>query len=764
MQLNYFPIYFDFEDYQVITEPYSDERLMKLRQLHNTSYSFFRDGDSIVMSNKADEANILTGKVEKRDVFADSKVTASLIKHIFFRTFIDRFKGFIPVDFYPFRFYSRQDRDDLILKYLPDKLKHKIAFKKLIELQLRETNINGGGKQFNFVINIRRNWVFNISCLELHNEGFDLTGFDVLHTEILPGLNNILAPNEDLIGTIQSIVGDVAVIETNEGEKNYPLNELYIRKTKKNIQAYLSFATNEYKCEQILAAVEQERIKKQDPVNQFDEITKIAKYLFSNDNKLLLFQNRDGFCFRVSTIPLKVENSIKLQTPTFIYDHAGTKQNKVNADIGLSDFGPYDGICFDIKSPRVLSVCHRGIRGEFSKFLSHLKDGLPASRYYKKGLLKKYELHDVVYNIQELTDYKWEDYLNIIRTEWEEKPDLAIIEIPDRFKNLPDKENPYYRIKAKLLSLEIPVQFVRTSIVSKYNEYILNPLALQIYAKLGGTPWVLPSQKSIDREIVIGIGHSWLRSNSYKGAECNRVVGITTFMSGDGQYLLGDKVKDVAFEHYFDELLKSLKNSINRLSEEYAWQEGDTVRLIFHIFKPIKNTEFEVISRLVKEISKFKIKFAFVTISKRHTGILFDTNQEGINKYGSNQLKGKYIPFRGSNVFLDEETSLVQMLGVKELKTVKHGMSTPIQIRIRKPQGNYFDPELNDMMFYDLNYITQQIYSFTYLSWRSFLPKEEPATMLYSNLISRLLGKMRNIPEWDADKLNYTLKRKKWFL
>ena len=104
------------------------------------------------------------------------------------------------------------------------------------------------------------------------------------------------------------------------------------------------------------------------------------------------------------------------------------------------------------------------------------------------------------------------------------------------------------------------------------------------------------------------------------------------------------------------------------------------------------------------------------------------------------------------------------MLGARELKTAKHGMSTPIQIKIRKPQGNYDNPELKDLMFYDLNYITQQIYSFTYLSWRGFLPREEPATMLYSNLISRLLGKMRHIPEWDADKLNYSLKRKKWFL
>src|SRR5690554_610438 len=333
MQLNYFPVQFDFSDYQVITTPYSDKRLQELRQTYNDSYSFFRDGDSIVISNKEDEENQLTGRVETRSVFVDAKVTASLVKHIFFRTFKDRFQGFIPVDFYPFRFYSRQDRDDLILNHLPNKLKHKIAFKKLIEVQLRETNIDNT-KRFAFVVNIRRNWVFNISCLELHQEGFDLTDFEVLHAETFPGLENVLAPNEEFVGTLQSANGHTAIVSTSEGEKSYPLQELFIRKTKRNIQAYLNFAMGEQKCDQILAAVDKDRIKKYDPVNLFDEIRNIAKHLFSDNGKPVLFQNKDGFCFKVGKAPMQVQNSMSLEKPTFIYDHAGTMKNNVNADAG----------------------------------------------------------------------------------------------------------------------------------------------------------------------------------------------------------------------------------------------------------------------------------------------------------------------------------------------------------------------------------------------------------------------------------------------
>ncbi|MCK0125259.1 Piwi domain protein [Gelidibacter sp. F2691] len=763
MQLNYFPINIEFEKYQINTEPYSDERLTELRDLYNATHSFFRNGESIYISNKDDNDGTPIGSLTKRSTFNDHQITASLIKHILFRTFKDRFPNHTPVDFYPFRFFSGQQKDDIIYNALPDKLKNRIAYKKLIEVQLRLTEINGK-KQFGFLINIKRNWIFDKTCAELHAENYNLIGVEVLYAETLPGLDNILAPNEEFVGEIIEITGTKAKVNTNEGEKEYALNELFIRKTKFNIGNYLTFATSQQKSDEVLSIIERKRSDIYNPKKLYNEIVNISKALFIDKGTPILFQNKEGFCFTVDNNPLVVSNTIELKTPTFIFDPAATKTINTYPDNGLNNFGPYDSSIFDIKSPNVLCICNKTIRGGFTKFLSNLKDGLPQSRYFQKGLQKKYDLHNVTFDVKEVQNNTLSEYLNVIRDYDDNKPHLAIIEIPESFRSLNDQNNPYYQIKAKLLSLEIPVQFVTTRIVNNHSEYILNSLALQIYAKLGGTPWVLPTQRSVDRELVIGIGHSWLRKNQYAGAESSRVVGITTFFSGDGQYLLGDKVKDVSFENYFEELLKSLNQSIQRLSSAQGWSDGDTVRLIFHIFKPIKNVEFDVISQLIKDIPQYRIKFAFVTIGNTHPTMLFDPNQQGLSSYGNNVPKGEFIPNRGSNIFLDSETCIVQMLGASELKTSKHGMSKPIQIKIRTPQGNYNNNELNDMLFYDLSYITQQIFSFTYLSWRSFLPGEEPATMKYSNLISRLLGKMRSVPGWDADSLNYGLKRKKWFL
>lgn len=235
MLLNYFSINIDFDKYHINSEPYSIERLSELRELYNSTHSFFRNNDSIYISNKDGDDRISIGTSTERSTYKDSEITASLIKHLFFRTFKDRFSNYTPVDFYPFRFFSGQEKDDIIYKILPDHLKNHIAYKKLIELQLRYTQIDGK-QQFGFLINIKRNWVFDKSCALLNAEGYNLIGIEVLHAETFPGMTNILAPNEEFIGIIQEVIGNKAKIDTNEGIKEFPLGELFIKKTKFNIQ------------------------------------------------------------------------------------------------------------------------------------------------------------------------------------------------------------------------------------------------------------------------------------------------------------------------------------------------------------------------------------------------------------------------------------------------------------------------------------------------------------------------------------------------
>jgi hypothetical protein len=307
-----------------------------------------------------------------------------------------------------------------------------------------------GKKQFGFVINIERNWIFDKNCLTLHLEGYSLIGVEVLHTEIFPGTITVLAPNEEYIGVILEIQDTLAKVTTNDGVREIPLNELSIRKTKFNIVNYLDFALSAERTAEILNFIERKKHELFNTKNIYKDINEIAKALFRNKltDEPVQFENRDGFVYAVGDTPMAFSNTFLLKMPTFIYDPAGVKTNSNYPDLGLTNFGPYDSTNFDIKSPVALCIGHRENRGTLPISWRGLKDGMPTSRYFIKGLQKKYELQDVNYHVRELTSFDLNEYFRVVR-EWEseQKPDLAIIEIPAEFKHLKDNDNPYYKLK-----------------------------------------------------------------------------------------------------------------------------------------------------------------------------------------------------------------------------------------------------------------------------------------------------------------------------
>jgi hypothetical protein len=763
---NIFPVEIEFEKFKIQRIPYSEELLKQLRQKHNNTHSFFRNSNYIYLSNKSGE-DLNIGSEYEFNVYKESDITVSLIRHIFFKTFLEKYKDRTPLDFHPFRILSTKDSDDWVLGLLPNNLKNRLGYKKQIELQFKALEINGS-KIFALVANIERKWIFNISCKDLLHFNFDPTGNEVVHSENIPGLQNVLAPNEEFIGRIVQIKTDTAIIESASGEIELNLNELFLKKTTHNIKSFISKICGEKITDEIFAKIKTNKRENFKHKKQWEEIKRVVDSFTYTIAKLadekILYLNKDGFTFTICNNPIIFDNSFELKNPTFVFDKAGVKINNTAPDLGLSNYGPYDSNVFDTKSPKILSICHKINRGRFTKFLNELFEGMPESKYFKKGFKGKFELHDIQSEVLDISSYSIEEYRRTLgKINDTLKPSLVIIELDDDIKT----NDPilYYRIKALMLTREIPVQVVLKSKVDGYNEYILNSIALQLYAKLGGVPWVLKASMSVDREIIIGIGHSILRKGTFAGAEQDRVVGITTFFSSDGQYLLSNKAKDVGYDEYFNELLKTLKDSFTLLQSANSWKTGDTIRLIFHIFKPIKNVEFDVVASLIKSFPEFKIQFAFVTVGKAHPYLLFDELGGKTNYKYNREIKiGEYVPDRGTNLKIDQYSCLIQMLGGKEVKSDFHGASNPLLIKIRIPTGNELYADVEPFLFTDLQYIVQQIFSFTYLSWRNYLPSEHPATMLYSELIAKQLSRLRKIEGWSSDILNFNLKTKKWFL
>lgn len=750
MTTNFYPITIDFDEFQIQRIPYDEHTFKSLREKYNSDSSFFRAGDYIYIS-PFNISNVILGDIVTLKVNEEPKIVGSLLKHILFRTFKEAFPDIRPSGFYPLKFMSRNPKHDLVAQALPEQLRNKVSFKKQTEVQVRQVDVDQT-KIWGLVINTFYKWELNINCLELVKEGFGIEGREVVNIQSLPGMEEIFSPREHLVGIVGSTLNDIAFVDTNEGQKQYPLRELFLHKTKDNIEKYLNLKIGEHRTQQVFFAISSQDSTRYNAKNVLDDLNSIARTFSKLDH-----HNSNGFAFSISPDSNIKVQSFHQENPTFLFSFDGYKKDN-RSDVGLNNFGPYDSIVFEVKRPKVLVLCNRLNRGSFSSFLAKLKSGIPNSQYFKSGMVDKYRLQDIDFVVEEISNYSIQEYLDVlqkvIRLNLDKPFDLALIETKGDWKRFSPENNPYYHVKSYLLTLGIPVQLITNENTRKSDAYLgplLNSIALQIYAKLGGTPWALPANTSIDREIIVGIGSTMYRLNTFANAVQTKIVGITTFFSSDGTYLFGNKCRDVSYDQYFSELLSNLDTSIKELSKRDGWVSGNTIRIVFHIFKPIKNIEALVVDRLVASYNQYNIKYAFVTISDDHPFMIFDPRQPGIGSPGG--VKGQYISPRGLSVVLSEHSCLIQMKGPKQIKTVKQGISRPIFINIHSKST-----------FKDLYYIAQQIFNFTNLSWRGFFPAQMPVTLYYSDLMVYLLSNLRSINGWKPEVINGPLKFKKWFL
>jgi hypothetical protein len=465
------------------------------------------------------------------------------------------------------------------------------------------------------------------------------------------------------------------------------------------------------------------------------------------------YENNDGFTFAVKNDATLPASGMRLEPTKLVFDY-GPGASHCRPLGGLDAFGPFDSSRFDPKRPRLLAVFHQRNHGAATQFLAQLINGIPSSQYFKKGFRELFRLHEVDHVVKEIHSNLPEDYEQAVDEAVKEaganRFDLALVECADDSRAFPIEENPYYRAKARLMSYGIPVQCVRDSHLRKGPAdlaWTLGPAALQMYAKLGGVPWLVPGSQSVDAELIVGIGNTIHRPNLWSGAEQSRVVGLTTFFLGDGRYIMGQELRSVPYSEYFGELMRSLAESIEFVSKEYAWKDGKTVRLVFHVFKPLKNLEVEVIDQLVRQFSRFKIIYAFVTISKFHPWMMY---QNAMEDHGRWRLT---LCERGANIVLDQHSCLLQLRGDKDRPNKKHRPPFPVLVRIHEKST-----------YKDLPFITQQIMDFSYLCWRSFYPTELPVTVFYSSLMAELSSKLQRVKGWNPVWLDQHFRRKTWFL
>lgn len=450
-------------------------------------------------------------------------------------------------------------------------------------------------------------------------------------------------------------------------------------------------------------------------IEQYKTIISTYKFLkqylldiFINDNIQIL-----DIC--LNNLPYKNDafSMENLRLPIHYYYSDKTKSGKY--DEALKVLKPYTYELFSGKNIKCAVICPKKYEGTEEEFSVKLKKKLEEI-FYIKVEFSKYYINDT-----NLKDYKDIIYNNIFIEK--ERPDIVLVILEEKHKKLDVINSPYYYCKAKLIGQGISSQEILIERIKGINDFILNNISLNIYAKIGGTAWTVEKIEKEKKEFIIGI------SSCFDKAK-RKIFGVSQIFEYNGNYIVTGctpltTVEDyeVAFEYYLEETLK------NELFRHVS--NNNEFRLIFHINKsPSNKYEIKAIKNVINKFRELDVSYAIVHLDYNHNFRLFS------NEGRENNRKGLYIN-------IDEN---------KTLLTLSDKSINPLLIDID-----------NRSTFMDKDYITKQIYWFCHLSFRSFMPSKKTVTMQYPYLISKLTNEIKNIEGWDYEVLK-GIGDKLWFL
>jgi argonaute-like protein implicated in RNA metabolism and viral defense len=381
----------------------------------------------------------------------------------------------------------------------------------------------------------------------------------------------------------------------------------------------------------------------------------------------------------------------------------------------LERYGPYDlsdgrrRRKFDELLISIYNFSKSLSKEDVRRFYNDLVNGLSRSNY--PGLSKLFKLYIPPFKECIVWDNTYEFPVNI-----KKQPHIVII-ITELSGN--KKVLQYKPFKQKLTRIGVPCQFVLGQNIvrdipnQKYSGYLRN-LALNIYAKIGGIPWIL-GRPIGNSKCFIGL------ASIFKGG---KVYFSTQIFNSEGLWL-GGRTICAEKERYQEKLLVALKEAINLFTDNEREKPSEVI--IHKAGETWDKLELAPINSL--DISK-----RVVSVKKIGFPRMYDIG-----------LDPSFMVSRGTYVQIDSSTILLASSGAPHMI---EGTQRPLTIDIKNQKVN---PDL-------VKETSREIFLLSLIfSGYTFAVTSEPITTCFARKSATLSAK------YDTEE-NPSLHGKAWFL
>lgn len=379
----------------------------------------------------------------------------------------------------------------------------------------------------------------------------------------------------------------------------------------------------------------------------------------------------------------------------------------------VKNYKPYSLELYQNKRINFGIICPTEFQGETEAYLKRIEAKLKDTFHF----------NDVGFTLVTIASKGLEDYKKAVYDDNILKSDLIFIIVSKDHEKLEERNSPYHVCKAKLIGNGIPTQDIQVETIRQNtSDFTMTNICLNTYAKLGGTAWTIEKEEKIREELVVGIG-------STTGDNGEHILGIAQVFHNDGRYIMGDCAPLSTFDNYSTNLENHLFNTLKPIID--GMKQGETFRLIFHLYKSASEKyEITAINNLKDRLSSYNFEFALVHLGYGHNFRMYYND-------------GKYDTSQGTYVQLSKHSALLNFVPKSDL---------PLKIDLDKRST-----------FTSLFYLAKQVYWFSHLSHRSYMPSKRTVTIMYPSLMAKMTEELKKVDGWDYDRLK-AVSEKLWFI
>ena len=405
-----------------------------------------------------------------------------------------------------------------------------------------------------------------------------------------------------------------------------------------------------------------------------------------------------------------------------------------NVRQGITQFGAYDG---DPRPVNIIGIVDPGFEQSMTSLIRRLNIG----SYKYKGNERTFA---ATLALSKLVTAAGDEKVHICKKLVDENPQwftresldtLVLAHTPRDAFAADDVTAPYYRMKRVLLEAGMPCQMIDSTTLLNPHFRDLN-LSLNIMAKTGTTPWVLP-ESIPDADVFIGLSYTQRRDVAID----KRIVGFANVFNGYGRWKF---YSAGTLSVSYSERTKLFEHLIYQTLERLALTNTPTVYI--HYSAKFSRKDRQAILRGAQRVRP-NGRYVFVWINTQHPIRLFDRRRET----DGSVARGRYITCSDNQIILS--TTGYNPYGKRI------GTPTNLEINVYRESDT---PRARSRV--DLRAIARQILCLTKLNWASSNAIcSEPITTKYAKDIAYLVAAFHEQNE-QPFRLSSRLEHTPWFI